>query len=109
MRPVFCVFGLLASILCVNAISELSIKGNKFFNAEGRQVYFKGSIATIVRDYANVVGVAYQRSPKDPFVNVTQCLLDATLMKTLGANVIRGIVPLFPSSHGLYMMNSVPC
>lgn len=37
-----------------------------------------------------IVGVAYQRSPRDPFVNVTQCELDATLMKTLGANVIRG-------------------
>jgi len=39
------------------------------------------------------VGIAYQRSPYDPFENGTQCQLDAALMKTLGANVIRSTSP----------------
>jgi hypothetical protein len=33
--------------------------------------------------------MAYQRSPYDPFVNETQCQLDATLMQELGVNAIR--------------------
>jgi 1,3-beta-glucanosyltransferase GAS1 len=41
----------------------------------------------------NEIGIAYQRSPYDPFVNETQCQLDAELMKTLGCNAIRCIVP----------------
>src|SRR5437764_1877791 len=40
-----------------------------------------------------MVGIAYQRSPYDPFVNATQCQLDAALMKTLGANAIRSTLP----------------
>ena len=36
-----------------------------------------------------MVGMAYQRSPYDPFVNETQCQLDASLMKQLGVNAIR--------------------
>jgi hypothetical protein len=39
-----------------------------------------------------MVGIAYQRSPYDPFENSTQCQLDAALMKTLGANAIRSTV-----------------
>ena len=37
------------------------------------------------------LGIAYQRSPRDPLVNATQCELDAALMAELGVNVIRGI------------------
>ena len=36
-----------------------------------------------------MVGIAYQRSPYDPFVNETQCQLDASLMQQLGVNAIR--------------------
>jgi 1,3-beta-glucanosyltransferase GAS1 len=80
-------FLVIASIMfSVEAISPLSIKGNKFFNAEGQQVFFKGIFIIIP---LLIVGVAYQRSPQDPLVNTTQCQLDAALMKTLGANAIR--------------------
>jgi Glucanosyltransferase len=34
-------------------------------------------------------GVAYQLIADDPLINTTQCQLDATLMKELGANAIR--------------------
>ena len=34
-------------------------------------------------------GVAYQLTIDDPLVDGTQCALDASLMKTLGANTIR--------------------
>lgn len=34
-------------------------------------------------------GVAYQGTPDDPLVNVEQCTLDVSLMKTIGANSIR--------------------
>ena len=44
-----------------------------------------------------VLGVAYQRSPFDPFVDPTQCQLDAALMKTLGVNTIRGTPVLLKS------------
>jgi hypothetical protein len=90
-------------ILYVNAISELSIKGNKFFDAEGQQVYFKGNNMDFNR-IAHMLGVAYQRSPKDPFENATQCELDADLMKFLGANVIRGTLPPFSM-----FICSIPC
>jgi len=39
------------------------------------------------------VGMAYQRAPFDPFLNATQCQLDAQLMQYLGVNVIRSISP----------------
>lgn len=35
------------------------------------------------------LGVAYQLTEDDPLVNTTQCQLDASLMKQLGANSIR--------------------
>ena len=39
---------------------------------------------------ANIIaGVAYQLTSLDPLVNATQCQLDASLMKDLGANTIR--------------------
>lgn len=34
-------------------------------------------------------GVAYQLNDNDPLMNTTQCELDASLMKELGANAIR--------------------
>lgn len=34
-------------------------------------------------------GVAYQLTVTDPLIDTTQCKLDASLMKTLGANAIR--------------------
>jgi len=33
----------LAAVSSVAAISEISIKGAKFFNAQGEQVFFKGT------------------------------------------------------------------
>jgi 1,3-beta-glucanosyltransferase GAS1 len=75
----------LAFAATVSAISEISITGSKFFNAEGEQVFWKG----ISLKYSVNKGIAYQRSPYDPFQNETQCQLDAALMKELGANAIR--------------------
>ncbi|KAI9823997.1 MAG: hypothetical protein M1819_001085 [Sarea resinae] len=63
------------AVTSVNAISQLSIKGSKFFDSDGNQFYIKG--------------VAYQLTDQDPLVDETQCNLDASLMKTLGANTIR--------------------
>lgn len=37
----------------------------------------------------SIAGVAYQLTSLDPLVNATQCQLDASLMKDLGANTIR--------------------
>jgi len=37
--------------------------------------------------------MAYQRAPFDPFLNGTQCKLDAQLMQYLGVNVIRSTPP----------------
>jgi hypothetical protein len=59
----------------VNAISTISAVGNKFFDSNGTQFFVKG--------------VAYQLTENDPLVDKTQCTLDATLMKELGANAIR--------------------
>jgi hypothetical protein len=40
-------------------------------------------------DHNFLTGVAYQLIEDDPLVNTTQCQLDASLMKELGANAIR--------------------
>jgi|SRR5277367_7088691 len=80
-----CLVALLSS---VEAISEISIQGAKFFNAQGKQVFFKGTSLAIELEWL-MVGIAYQRSPYDPFVNETQCQLDASLMQQLGVNAIR--------------------
>lgn len=49
--------------------------------------------------------MAYQRSPYDPFVNETQCQLDAQLMQTLGANAIRCIsLTLIPDSSSFCLV-----
>lgn len=87
MRSIYSFLAIACMIYSVQAISPLSIKGNKFFNAEGQQVYFKGNFCSLHSYWHQ--GVAYQRSPEDPLVNTTQCQLDAALMKTLGANTIR--------------------
>lgn len=63
------------AVSSVNAISKISVKGSKFFNDNGDQFYIKG--------------VAYQLTEDDPLVDTNQCNLDASLMKTLGANTIR--------------------
>ncbi|PQE33923.1 glycoside hydrolase family 72 protein [Rutstroemia sp. NJR-2017a WRK4] len=69
--------GLIASlaITTVNAIATISTSGSKFFTSDGDQFYIKG--------------VAYQLTEADPLIDTTQCQLDASLMKTLGANAIR--------------------
>jgi len=67
------VFSALSTI--VTAIPTISVVGSKFFTSDGNQFFIKG--------------VAYQLDEDDPLVNTTQCQLDATLMKQLGANTIR--------------------
>jgi 1,3-beta-glucanosyltransferase GAS1 len=88
MLSVCSFLSLLFAASSAGAISPLSIKGTKFFNAQGEQIFFKGIIISI-RPNLNFSGIDYQRSPYDPFVNETQCQLDAQLMTTLGANAIR--------------------
>jgi len=73
-------------LISVDAISLLSIKGNKFYDATGKQFFIKGPR---ILCSSLIIGVAYQRSPLDPLVNDTQCQLDAALMQTLGVNAIR--------------------
>ncbi|CZT20910.1 related to beta (1-3) glucanosyltransferase [Ramularia collo-cygni] len=63
---------LLSSIL---AIPTIETKGSKFFTSDGNQWYIKG--------------IAYQLTEDDPLAQGSQCQLDASLMKTLGANAIR--------------------
>jgi hypothetical protein len=59
----------------VSAVPSITALGSKFFTSEGNQFFIKG--------------VAYQLIEDDPLVNTTQCQLDASLMKELGANAIR--------------------
>ncbi|KAI9696047.1 MAG: hypothetical protein M1836_005878 [Candelina mexicana] len=63
------------AINAVNAISQISIKGSKFFTDDGNQFFVKG--------------VAYQLSEMDPLSDTEQCKRDASLMQKLGANAIR--------------------
>ncbi|KAI5245998.1 glycoside hydrolase family 72 protein [Aureobasidium subglaciale] len=58
-----------------SAIPTISVKGSKFFTSDGNQYFVKG--------------IAYQLVPEDPLIDNNQCQLDASLMKTLGANAIR--------------------
>ncbi|KAM3075546.1 hypothetical protein ACMFMG_007688 [Clarireedia jacksonii] len=73
----FATAGLIASlaVTTVNAIATISTSGSKFFTSDGDQFYIKG--------------VAYQLTEADPLIDTNQCQLDASLMKTLGANAIR--------------------
>lgn len=64
---------------------------------------YSSKVHTQVKQNDVIVGIAYQRSPYDPFVNETQCQLDAELMKTLGANAIRSIIPLTPLKQSLWV------
>src|SRR5271156_4747998 len=90
------------------AISPLHITGTKFFDANGNQVFFKGNYPPPERKCRELTlscpGIAYQRAPFDPFLNGTQCLLDANLMKTLGVNVIRSTSP-FPQQDAWQRLN----
>ena len=47
----FCVLASL--IVSVSAISPLSIKGNKFYDGNGTQIFFKGNRADIGLRFAN--------------------------------------------------------
>jgi len=86
--------GLLAG-QAVNAIPTITAKGSKFFTSDGNQFFIKGtyhsSILRLASAFANtsLAGVAYQLTPDDPLIDGTQCGLDASLMKSLGANTIR--------------------
>ncbi|KAI9801498.1 MAG: hypothetical protein M1833_002730 [Piccolia ochrophora] len=68
-----------ASIIAsVHAISQLSIRGSKFFTDDGSQFYIKG--------------IAYQLTPVypyDPLLDADQCRRDAEVIKDLGGNAIR--------------------
>ncbi|KAI9811723.1 MAG: hypothetical protein M1827_005268 [Pycnora praestabilis] len=63
------------AISSVSAISNITAVGSKFFTGDGNQFFIKG--------------VAYQLTDDDPLTDGNQCQLDASLMKTLGANTIR--------------------
>lgn len=65
----------LALLGTVNAISTISVYGNKFFYENGTQFFIKG--------------VAYQLTDSDPLVDSAQCSRDASLMQELGVNAIR--------------------
>lgn len=65
----------LAAAPAALALPTIEAKGAKFFTSDGDQWYIKG--------------VAYQLTPDDPLAQGAQCQLDASLMKTLGANAIR--------------------
>lgn len=73
--PSFAGLVLLAAATSVQAISTISVLGNKFFNEDGSQFFIKG--------------VAYQLTPDDPLLDKDQCSRDASLMEELGANSIR--------------------
>ncbi|KAK5441491.1 hypothetical protein LTS15_011258 [Exophiala xenobiotica] len=81
------------SICCggVNAIPTITAVGSKFFTSEGNQFYIKG--------------VAYQLVEDDPLANTSQCQLDASLMKQLGANSIR-VYHVDPSADHSGCMNA---
>ncbi|KAH0290456.1 glycoside hydrolase family 72 protein [Aureobasidium namibiae CBS 147.97] len=65
----------LAFAAIASAIPTISVKGSKFFTSDGNQYFVRG--------------IAYQLVPEDPLIDNNQCQLDASLMKTLGANAIR--------------------
>ncbi|KAK3620106.1 hypothetical protein LTR56_022481 [Elasticomyces elasticus] len=67
-------FGLAAATQAI-ALATIQAKGSKLFTSDGNQFYIKG--------------IAYQLTEDDPLAQGDQCKLDATLMKTLGANSIR--------------------
>lgn len=76
-----------------SAIPTISVKGSKFFTSDGNQYFVRGEKFHIYQSSCGTlifyIGVAYQLVPDDPLVDNNQCQLDASLMKTLGANAIR--------------------
>jgi len=99
----------LGSVALTNALSSLTISGSKFFQ-DGNQFYIKGMSSLVLqcihqwkivgkiasgkrKNTANCrscnTGISYQLTPQDPLIDTTQCSLDAAMMKTLGANMIR--------------------
>jgi len=97
----------------VNAILAITTAGNKFFDSDGNQFFIKGKLYLSWTKFSKfsrssdlyllikldnlefklkliiTSGVAYQLTEADPLLDKTQCSLDATLMKKLGANTIR--------------------
>lgn len=83
-----------------SAIPTISAVGAKFFTSDGNQFFIKGAqtlnfqrtayleVQKLIRPSLRT-GVAYQLTSKDPLIDTNQCQLDASLMKTLGANAIR--------------------
>ena len=100
------------SLFCagVNAIPTITAVGSKFFTSEGNQFYIKGKSLTPTELWKTTntslhIGVAYQLVEDDPLVNTTQCQLDASLMKQLGANSIR-VYHVDPSADHSGCMNA---
>lgn len=94
MRSAFSSVLSLALAATVSALPTVSVKGSKFFTSDGNQFFVKGEWLSQSTDskydlLTNRKGIAYQLVPEDPLIDNTQCQLDASLMKTLGANAIR--------------------
>jgi len=66
---------LLAPAVVAAPLQHISVKGSKFFTADGNQWYAKG--------------VAYQLQTYELGTDAAQCTRDASLMQQLGANCIR--------------------
>ena len=84
----------LALAATVSALPTVSVKGSKFFTSDGNQFFVKGkridTLPNLEHDFlTSWEGIAYQLVPEDPLIDNNQCQLDASLMKTLGANAIR--------------------
>ena len=78
----------------VSTIPTVSAVGAKFFTSDGNQFYIKGIICFGKASCGKIsdklrLGVAYQLTDTDPLIDTTQCQLDASQMKDLGANTIR--------------------
>ncbi|KAK0975337.1 hypothetical protein LTS01_013883 [Friedmanniomyces endolithicus] len=84
---------LLALATYAAALATIQTKGSKLFTSDGAQFYIKGTCRRvtllITLPLTLSPGVAYQLTNDDPLAQGDQCKLDASLMKTLGANSIR--------------------
>ncbi|KZF25294.1 glycoside hydrolase family 72 protein [Xylona heveae TC161] len=85
----------MVAVSSVEAISQISVKGSKFFTDDGNQFFIKGMFSCTFHllqrhlTHRLLVGVAYQLTEDDPLIDTNQCQLDASLMQKLGANTIR--------------------